>query len=117
MRNHAKVSHFRICKSPGGSLYIQKGHPFPDMEELLAFYTEHWKVIQSPLLQPCSPAVSTPAARLGQRPGGGQGGKKEREIRGKIAIISLSIWDLSFIKLNLKYAINIAASITFYQPC
>uniref|UniRef100_A0A8B9ZH95 Tyrosine-protein kinase n=1 Tax=Anas platyrhynchos TaxID=8839 RepID=A0A8B9ZH95_ANAPL len=57
VRNHAKVSHFRICKSPGGSLYIQKGHPFPDMEELLAFYTENWKVIQSPLLQPCSPTV------------------------------------------------------------
>lgn len=59
VRNHAKVSHFRICKSPGGSLYIQKGHPFPDMEELLAFYTENWKVIQSPLLQPCSPTVRT----------------------------------------------------------
>ncbi|KFV58549.1 Tyrosine-protein kinase Srms, partial [Gavia stellata] len=67
VRNHAKVSHFRICKSPGGSLYIQKGHPFPDMEELLAFYTEHWKVIQSPLLQPCSPA--TPPERDGwERP-------------------------------------------------
>uniref|UniRef100_A0A8B9FHT3 Tyrosine-protein kinase n=1 Tax=Amazona collaria TaxID=241587 RepID=A0A8B9FHT3_9PSIT len=59
VRSHTKVSHFRICKSPGGSLYIQKGHPFPDMEELLAFYTEHWNVIQSPLLQPCSPAVRT----------------------------------------------------------
>ncbi|NXI40242.1 SRMS kinase, partial [Galbula dea] len=57
VRNHSKVSHFRICKSPGGSLYIQKGQPFPSMEELLAFYTKHWKVIQSPLLQPCSPAT------------------------------------------------------------
>ncbi|NXD99017.1 SRMS kinase, partial [Chaetorhynchus papuensis] len=67
VRNHAKVSHFRICKSPRGSLYIQKGHPFPNMEELLAFYTEHWKVIQSPLLQPCSPA--TPPERDGwERP-------------------------------------------------
>ncbi|NXN49077.1 SRMS kinase, partial [Rynchops niger] len=67
VRNHTKVSHFRICKSPGGSLYIQKGHPFPDMEELLAFYTKHWKVIQSPLLQPCSPA--TPPERDGwERP-------------------------------------------------
>lgn len=63
VRNHAKVSHFRICKSPGGSLYIQKGHPFPDMEELLAFYTENWKVIQSPLLQPCSPTVRTGSCR------------------------------------------------------
>ncbi|RMB95798.1 hypothetical protein DUI87_27912 [Hirundo rustica rustica] len=43
VRNHTKVSHFRICKSPRGSLYIQRGHPFPNMEELLAFYTEHWK--------------------------------------------------------------------------
>ncbi|NXU19561.1 SRMS kinase, partial [Pardalotus punctatus] len=67
VRNHTKVSHFRICKSPRGSLYIQKGHPFPNMEELLAFYTEHWKVIQSPLLQPCSPA--TPPERDGwERP-------------------------------------------------
>ncbi|NXA94794.1 SRMS kinase, partial [Melanocharis versteri] len=67
VRNHAKVSHFRICKSPRGSLYIQKGHPFPNMEELLAFYTEHWNVIQSPLLQPCSPA--TPPERDGwERP-------------------------------------------------
>lgn len=74
VRNHTKVSHFRICKSPGGSLYIQKGHPFPDMEELLAFYTEHWKVIQSPLLQPCSPAVRTPMAQLGQGPRDGKRG-------------------------------------------
>ncbi|NXY35980.1 SRMS kinase, partial [Pomatorhinus ruficollis] len=67
VRNHTKVSHFRICKSPRGSLYIQRGHPFPNMEELLAFYTEHWKVIQSPLLQPCSPA--TPPERDGwERP-------------------------------------------------
>ncbi|NWV82757.1 SRMS kinase, partial [Dasyornis broadbenti] len=67
VRNHAKVSHFRICKSPRGSLYIQKGHLFPNMEELLAFYTEHWKVIQSPLLQPCSPV--TPPERDGwERP-------------------------------------------------
>ncbi|NXH11057.1 SRMS kinase, partial [Bucco capensis] len=67
VRNQLKVSHFRICKSPGGSLYIQKGHLFPNMEELLAFYTEHWKVIQSPLLQPCSPM--TPPERDGwERP-------------------------------------------------
>ncbi|NXK32751.1 SRMS kinase, partial [Piprites chloris] len=67
VRNHSKVSHFRICKSPRGSLYIQKGHLFPNMEELLAFYMEHWKVIQSPLLQPCSPA--TPPERDGwERP-------------------------------------------------
>ncbi|NXJ12249.1 SRMS kinase, partial [Odontophorus gujanensis] len=67
VRNHTKVSHFRICKSPAGSLYIQRGHPFPDMEELLAFYTENWKVIQSPLLQPCSP--TTPPERDGwERP-------------------------------------------------
>lgn len=83
MRNHAKVSHFRICKSPSGSLYIQKGRPFPNMEELLAFYTEHWKVIQSPLLQPCSPAVRTPTVQLSQGPKDVQGGKKEREIREK----------------------------------
>lgn len=67
VRNHGKVSHFRICKSPRGSLYIQKGRPFANMEELLAFYTEHWKVIQSPLLQPCSPAVRTPTARPGRK--------------------------------------------------
>lgn len=67
VRNHGKVSHFRICKSPRGSLYIQKGRPFPNMEELLAFYTENWKVIQSPLLQPCSPAVCTPTVWPGQK--------------------------------------------------
>lgn len=109
MRNHAKVSHFRICKSPRGSLYIQKGHPFPNMEELLAFYTEHWKVIQSPLLQPCSPAVRSAQPRS-------WGGSKERE-KGELEIIHLSVWVWSFIKLHLKLTISIAASITFDQLC
>ncbi|KYO30067.1 tyrosine-protein kinase Srms [Alligator mississippiensis] len=53
VRNQAKVSHFRICKCPDGGLYIQKGHTFPSMEELLAFYMENWKAIQSPLVKPC----------------------------------------------------------------
>ncbi|XP_044842558.1 tyrosine-protein kinase Srms isoform X2 [Mauremys mutica] len=39
VRNHAKVSHFRICKGPDGGLYIQKGCPFPNLEELLTYYT------------------------------------------------------------------------------
>uniref|UniRef100_A0A8C8R974 Tyrosine-protein kinase n=1 Tax=Pelusios castaneus TaxID=367368 RepID=A0A8C8R974_9SAUR len=61
VRNHAKVSHFRICKAPDGSLYIQKGQTFPSMEDLLTFYTVNWKVVQSPLLQPCIP--KTPPVR------------------------------------------------------
>lgn len=34
---------------------------------------------------------------------------------GKIGIISLSICNYSFIKLNLKYTISMATSITFNQ--
>uniref|UniRef100_A0A8D0G6C3 Tyrosine-protein kinase n=1 Tax=Sphenodon punctatus TaxID=8508 RepID=A0A8D0G6C3_SPHPU len=53
VRNHTKINHFRICKGPSGSLCIQQGHTFPSLEELLTFYMVNWKVIQSPLLQPC----------------------------------------------------------------
>ncbi|XP_054836759.1 tyrosine-protein kinase Srms [Eublepharis macularius] len=53
VRNHAKVRHFRIYKDPGGSLYLEKEHMFSNLEQLLAYYTVNWKVIQSPLLQPC----------------------------------------------------------------
>ncbi|XP_068768303.1 tyrosine-protein kinase Srms [Struthio camelus] len=67
VRNHAKVSHFRICKSPGGSLHIQEGQPFASMEQLLAFYAANWPIIQRRLLQPCVPA--TPPERDGwERP-------------------------------------------------
>ncbi|XP_034979586.1 tyrosine-protein kinase Srms [Zootoca vivipara] len=53
VRNHTKVRHFRIYREPGGSFYLEKGHMFPNLEQLLAYYTANWKVIHSPLLHPC----------------------------------------------------------------
>ncbi|XP_060627920.2 tyrosine-protein kinase Srms [Anolis sagrei] len=53
VRNHSKVRHFRIYKDPGGGFYLEKGHSFPTLAQLLSYYTVNWKVIQSPLLQPC----------------------------------------------------------------
>nr|XP_016848966.1 PREDICTED: tyrosine-protein kinase Srms isoform X1 [Anolis carolinensis] len=54
VRNHSKVRHFRIYKDPGGGFYLEKGHTFPTLAQLLSYYTVNWKVIQSPLLQPCT---------------------------------------------------------------
>lgn len=34
------------------------------MEELLTFYTVNWKVVQSPLLQPCIPKVCVHNTRV-----------------------------------------------------
>ncbi|XP_066482769.1 tyrosine-protein kinase Srms [Tiliqua scincoides] len=53
VRNHNKVRHFRIFKDIGGSLCLEKELAFPNLEQLLAYYTVNWKVIQSPLLHPC----------------------------------------------------------------
>ncbi|XP_044311269.1 tyrosine-protein kinase Srms [Varanus komodoensis] len=53
VRNHTKVRHFRIYKEPGGNIYLEKGHTFPSLEQLLDYYTVNWKVIQTPLLLPC----------------------------------------------------------------
>lgn len=36
-----------------GSFYLQKGHLFPSLGELLTYYKANWKLIQNPLLQPC----------------------------------------------------------------
>ncbi|NXD13283.1 SRMS kinase, partial [Nothocercus nigrocapillus] len=67
VRAHGTVSHFRIGRSPGGRLHIQRGRPFGSMEQLLAFYAADWAALQSPLLQPCAPA--TPPERDGwERP-------------------------------------------------
>ncbi|KAM5245934.1 tyrosine-protein kinase Srms [Ctenodactylus gundi] len=53
VRAQAKVCHYRICIAPGGSLYLQEGRLFPNLEALLAYYKVNWKLIQNPLLQPC----------------------------------------------------------------
>ncbi|XP_051832724.1 tyrosine-protein kinase Srms isoform X1 [Antechinus flavipes] len=53
VRTQAKVCHYRISKAPEGGLYIQKGQVFPSLEELLTYYKANWKIIQTPLLQPC----------------------------------------------------------------
>ncbi|NWX95209.1 SRMS kinase, partial [Nothoprocta ornata] len=57
VRARGGVSHFRIGRSPGGRLHLQRGRPFGSMEQLLAFYAANCAVLQSPLLQPCAPAV------------------------------------------------------------
>ncbi|KAM9058420.1 LOW QUALITY PROTEIN: tyrosine-protein kinase Srms [Megaptera novaeangliae] len=54
-----KVHHYRISKAANGSLYLQKDQLVPSLEELLAYYKAHWKLIQSPRLQPCVPQGAT----------------------------------------------------------
>uniref|UniRef100_A0A8C8YJM4 Tyrosine-protein kinase n=1 Tax=Prolemur simus TaxID=1328070 RepID=A0A8C8YJM4_PROSS len=53
VRAQARVCHYRISTAADGSLYLQKGRPFPSLEALLAYYKANWKLIQQPLLQPC----------------------------------------------------------------
>ncbi|KAM4842730.1 tyrosine-protein kinase Srms [Thomomys bottae] len=53
VRAQAKVCHYRICTAPSGRLYLQEGLLFPSLEALLAYYKANWKLIQTPLLQPC----------------------------------------------------------------
>lgn len=65
VRAQARVRHYRICTAADGGLYLQKGRLFPSLEELLAYYQANWKLIQSPLLQPCVAQVGpTPPAPL-----------------------------------------------------
>ncbi|XP_069352146.1 tyrosine-protein kinase Srms [Eulemur rufifrons] len=54
VRAQARVCHYRISTAANGSLYLQKGRPFPSLEALLAYYRANWKLIQQPLLQPCA---------------------------------------------------------------
>ncbi|KAM6163900.1 tyrosine-protein kinase Srms [Rhynchocyon petersi] len=53
VRVQARVCHYRIFTAAQGGLYLQRGRLFPSLEELLTYYKTHWKLIQSPLLQPC----------------------------------------------------------------
>ncbi|NXA34359.1 SRMS kinase, partial [Eudromia elegans] len=57
VRARGTVSHFRIGRSAGGRLHIQQGRPFGSMEQLVAFYAANRAALQSPLLQPCAPAM------------------------------------------------------------
>lgn len=57
VRSQTKVCHYRISTAVDGSLYLQKDQLFPSLDELLAYYKANWKLIQSPLLQPCAPQV------------------------------------------------------------
>ncbi|XP_052507162.1 tyrosine-protein kinase Srms [Budorcas taxicolor] len=58
VRSQTKVCHYRISTAVDGSLYLQKDQLFPSLDELLAYYKANWKLIQSPLLQPCAPQKS-----------------------------------------------------------
>lgn len=58
VRAQAKVRHYRISTAADGSLYLQKGLLFPNLEELLTYYQANWKLIRNPLLQPCVRQVS-----------------------------------------------------------
>ena len=57
VRAQTKVCHYRISMAADGSLYLQKDRLFPSLDELLAYYKANWKLIQSPLLQPCTAQV------------------------------------------------------------
>nr|XP_020731076.1 tyrosine-protein kinase Srms [Odocoileus virginianus texanus] len=54
VRAQTKVCHYRISTAADGSLYLQRDRLFPSLDELLAYYKANWKLIQSPLLQPCT---------------------------------------------------------------
>ncbi|XP_007952890.1 tyrosine-protein kinase Srms [Orycteropus afer afer] len=55
VRAQDKVCHYRIATAAEGSLYLQKDRLFPSLEALLTYYKANWKLIQTPLLQPCVP--------------------------------------------------------------
>lgn len=57
VRAQAKVRHYRFSTTADGSLCLQKGYPFPSLEELLVYKKAHWELIQNPLLWPCVPQV------------------------------------------------------------
>ncbi|XP_073931246.1 tyrosine-protein kinase Srms isoform X1 [Castor canadensis] len=67
VRTQAKVCHYRICTAPSGSLYLQEGRLFPNLEALLTYYKANWKLIQTPLLQPCA-SQKLPAQDEWERP-------------------------------------------------
>ncbi|XP_045836554.1 tyrosine-protein kinase Srms [Meles meles] len=66
VRVQAQVHHYRISTAADG-LYLQKGRPFPSLEELLAYYKASWKLTQSPRLQPCVPQCPLPPRKPPQQ--------------------------------------------------
>ncbi|KAM4691491.1 tyrosine-protein kinase Srms [Rhinophrynus dorsalis] len=53
VRSEDKVTHFRIQKNSKGQFYLQSGHSFQTIQELINFHKINWKMIKCPLLQPC----------------------------------------------------------------
>ncbi|KAM3923619.1 tyrosine-protein kinase Srms [Leptodactylus fuscus] len=53
VRNENKVTHFRINMNSKGEFYFQNGRSFATIQELVVFHKTNWKLLKSPLLQPC----------------------------------------------------------------
>ncbi|XP_069607213.1 tyrosine-protein kinase Srms [Ranitomeya imitator] len=53
VRNENKVTHFRINMDSNGEFYLQNGRSFKTIQELIVFHRTNWKLLKSPLLQPC----------------------------------------------------------------
>ncbi|XP_040293290.1 tyrosine-protein kinase Srms [Bufo bufo] len=53
VRNENKVTHFRINMNSKREYYLQSGRSFKTIQELVIFHKTNWKLLKSPLLQPC----------------------------------------------------------------
>ncbi|KAG8567082.1 hypothetical protein GDO81_013492 [Engystomops pustulosus] len=53
VRNENKVTHFRINMDSKKQYYLQNGRTFPTIQELVTFHKTNWKILKTPLLQPC----------------------------------------------------------------
>ncbi|KAM4034991.1 tyrosine-protein kinase Srms [Anomaloglossus baeobatrachus] len=57
VRNEHKITHFRINIDSNGEFYLQNGRSFATIQELIVFHRTNWKLLKSPLLQPCVPEI------------------------------------------------------------
>ncbi|XP_075703161.1 tyrosine-protein kinase Srms [Rhinoderma darwinii] len=57
VRNDHKVTHFRIHVGSKGEFYLQSGRSFTTIQELVVFHKTNWKLLKSPLLQPCKEEI------------------------------------------------------------